>query len=294
MPRSDVKPEAELRRQELMQRPRDYTPAAGAPSGGKILRTVDIEKATHFTFAGGYAPILKPGGRRAVAPPSRPGTAAECLGGGDRDIHGLLREAPAEPSPAKPQHQPTAVGKLMGEPDPTAAPDLHFTLIGSIPQSRPQGGRRPHAAAASSVGALLQPDPTAGAKPDSHFTLHNGVAIGRQHGGRRHIDGAHVTSVGRALREEIGGAPRKVEALRWPPARAAPRRPPPPRRRAGGRAARRRAAAAAPAPAEASLQRPRTAGLERGSSRTVLEAPQPLEVLRPRNDIRPMLPARGS
>ena len=131
----------------------------------------------------------------------------------------------------------------MGAPDPTAAPDMHFTLVGSIPQSRPQGGRRPHAAAASSVGALLQPDPTAGAKPDSHFTLHNGVAIGRQHGGRRHIDGANVTSVGRALREEIGGAPRKVEALRWRPARR--RRRAARRRRAGapgGRAARRRAA----------------------------------------------------
>ena len=50
---ADIKPEAELRRQELMQRPRDYTPAAGTPSGGKILRTVDIEKATHFTWAGG-------------------------------------------------------------------------------------------------------------------------------------------------------------------------------------------------------------------------------------------------
>ena len=30
------------------------------------------------------------------------------------------------------------------------------------------------------------------------------------------------------------------------------------------------------------------------SQGTVLEAPQPLEVLRPRNDIRPILPARGS
>ena len=35
----------------------------------------------------------------------------------------MLREAPAEPSRQKPQHQPTAVGKLMGEPDPTAAPE---------------------------------------------------------------------------------------------------------------------------------------------------------------------------
>ena len=79
---ADVKPEAELRRQELMQRPRDYTPAAGTPSGGKILRTVDIEKATHFTFAGGYAPILKPGGaarsrrRRVRAPPPNASAAA--------------------------------------------------------------------------------------------------------------------------------------------------------------------------------------------------------------------------
>ena len=184
----------------------------------------------------------------------RAGTAAECLGGGDRDIHGVLREAPTEPSPAKPQHQPTAVGKLLREPDPNAAPDLHFTLVGSIPQSRPQGGRRPHAAAASPVGALLQPDTRASApKPDTHFSLQNGVAIGRQHGGRRHIAGSHITSVGRALREELNAAPRKVEALRWPPgpppAAAPPAAAAPARRAAAPPAA--APPAAAPAPAEA-------------------------------------------